>query len=50
MQLSLFNHIFLIVDLTNFYANAQLWIWSFIEHFCIERSNFFDECGLKAKL
>jgi hypothetical protein len=38
------------MDLTLLHRNACLWLQSFIDHFCTNGGNFFDERGLKSEL
>ena len=46
----LFSPICFSTDLTLLHQNACLWLQTFIELFCINGGNFFDESGLKFEL
>jgi len=45
-----FRIISFIINSTILYTNAQLWLWCFIEYFCIEGSIFFIEYDLEVEL
>jgi len=46
----LFSPVCFSTDLTLLHRNARLWLQSFIDHFCTNVGNLFDERGLKSEL
>ena len=46
----LFSPVCFSTDLTLLHRNARIWLQSFIDHFCTNGENLFDERGLKLEL
>ena len=46
----LFSPISFSPNLALLHRNGSLWLQIFIEHFCTNGGNFFDELGLKSEL